>query len=70
MRIGEIQALQWNNINFKDLEISIEGTLIKVDGKEYRKGPAKTKGSVRTVPLLPDVAKRLKEHRKSSWSTA
>lgn len=64
MRIGEIQALQWNNINFKALEISIEGTLIKVDGKEYRKGPAKTKGSVRTVPLLPDVAKRLKEHRK------
>lgn len=57
MRIGEIQALQWNNINFKDLEISIEGTLIKVDGKEYRKGPAKTKGSVRTVPLLPDVAR-------------
>lgn len=64
MRIGEIQALQWQNINFKDLEISIEGTLVKVDGKEYVKGPTKTKSSIRTIPLLPDVARKLKEHRK------
>ena len=64
MRIGEIQALQWKNIDFKKLEISVEGTLIKVDGKEYRKGPAKTKNSIRTIPLLPEVAKRLKEHKK------
>lgn len=64
MRIGEIQALQWKNIDFKRLEISIEGTLVKVDGKEYVKGPAKTKSSIRTVPMLPDVALKLKEHRK------
>lgn len=64
MRIGEIQALQWKNVDFKNLLISIDGTLIKVDGKEYIKGPTKTKSSRRSVPLLPGVAKRLKEHRK------
>lgn len=64
MRIGEIQALQWQNIDFEKLEASIEGTLVKVDGKEYVKGPTKTGSSVRTVPLLPDVARRLREHRK------
>ena len=64
MRIGEIQALQWKNIDFKKLEISVEGTLVKVDGKEYKKGPTKTKSSIRTVPLLPDVAKRLKKYKK------
>ncbi|MEH2960089.1 tyrosine-type recombinase/integrase [Candidatus Merdisoma sp. JLR.KK006] len=64
MRIGEIQALQWQNIDFKNLEVSIEGTLVKVDGKEYIKGPTKTMSSIRTVPLLPDVARKLKEHRK------
>ena len=64
MRIGEIQALQWKNIDFKNMVVNIEGTLIKVDGKEYTKGPTKTKNSKRSVPLLPDVAKRLKEHRK------
>lgn len=64
MRIGEIQALQWKNIDFKSLEIHVMGTLVKVDGKEYTKGPTKTKSSVRTVPLLADVANRLKEHRK------
>lgn len=67
MRIGEIQALQWENINFKESEIRIEGTLVKVDGKEYTKGPTKTKSSIRTVPLLPEIAKRLKEHRKRQW---
>jgi len=35
-----------------------------VDGKEYVKGPIKTKSSIRIVPMLPDVAKRLKEYRK------
>ena len=64
MRIGEIQALQWQNVDFKNLEISIEGTLVKVDGKEYAKGPTKTKSSIRRIPLLPEVAKKLKEHRK------
>ena len=64
MRIGEIQALQWKDIDFKNMVVNIEGTLIKVDGKEYTKGPTKTKSSKRSVPLLPDVAKRLKEHRK------
>lgn len=65
MRIGEILALEWGNINFAKNEIYVEGTLIKVDGKEFRKGPTKTAKSVRTIPLLPEVAEKLKEHRKA-----
>lgn len=64
MRIGEIQALQWKDVDFKNMVINIDGTLIKVDGKEYTKGPTKTKSSKRSVPLLPEVAKKLREHRK------
>lgn len=64
MRIGEIQALQWKDVDFKNMVINIDGTLIKVDGKEYTKGPTKTKSSKRSVPLLHEVAKKLREHRK------
>lgn len=64
MRIGEILALQWKDIDFKKNEIHVNGTLIKVDGKEFRKGPTKTQRSNRKIPLLPEITDKLKEHRK------
>lgn len=63
MRIGEINGLEWKDIDFKKMEIHIEGTLIKVAGKEFYKGQVKTGSSRRTVPLLPEIAKRLKKHK-------
>lgn len=63
MRIGEINALEWTDIDFDNMEIHVTGTMIKVAGKEYRKGPVKTDGSRRTIPMLPEVAKRLKKHK-------
>ncbi len=63
MRIGEITALEWDNIDFNKMEIHVEGTLVKVTGKAYRKSAPKTSSSRRTIPLLPEIAKRLKKHR-------
>ena len=63
MRIGEINALEWQDIDFYRMEIHINGTMIKVPGKEYYKGPVKTTGSRRTVPMLPEIAKRLRKHK-------
>lgn len=63
MRIGEINALEWKDIDFDRMEIHVNGTLIKTVGKEYRKGPVKTGKSKRTIPLLPEIARRLKRHR-------
>ena len=37
--------------------------MIKISGKEYQKGPVKTGSSKRTIPLLPEIAKRLKKHK-------
>lgn len=45
-------------------EIRVSGTLIKVNGKEFRKGPTKTTSSNRIIPLLPEVSPKLKEWRK------
>lgn len=63
MRIGEITALEWTDIDFKEMEIHINGTMINIAGMELHKGPAKTASSRRTVPMLPEIGKRLKKHK-------
>jgi len=63
MRIGEINALEWNDIDFEKLEIHVTGTMIKLPGKDYRKGPVKSDSSNRTIPLLPEIAKTLRKHK-------
>lgn len=63
MRIGEITALEWNDVDFKGMVIHVNGTLVNMAGKELHKGPAKTAGSKRTVPMLQEIGKRLKKHK-------
>ena len=63
MRIGELFALEWSEVDFINQEVHVNGTMIKIDGKEYRKGSAKTDKSKRIIPLLPEIAKRLRKHK-------
>ncbi len=63
MRIGEINALEWSDVDFFRMEIHVNGTMIKIAGKDYFKGPVKTGKSKRVIPLLPEIAKRLKKHK-------
>ena len=63
MRIGEINALEWKDIDFENMEIHVTGTMIKVAGKDYYKGPVKTGESKRVIPMLPEIAKRLRKHK-------
>lgn len=63
MRIGEINGLEWKDIDFENMEFHVNGTMIKVPGKDYYKGPVKTGESKRSIPMLPEIAKRLKRHK-------
>ena len=63
MRIGEINGLEWRDIDFEKMEIHVNGTMIKIAGKDYYKGPVKTGESKRTIPMLPEIAKRLRRHK-------
>lgn len=63
MRIGELFALEWSEVDFTNQEVHVNGTMIKLDGKEYRKGLAKTDSSKRSIPLLPEIARRLRKHK-------
>ena len=63
MRVGEINGLEWADVDFDRMEIHVSGTMIKVAGKDYYKGPVKTGESRRTIPMLPEIAKRLRKHK-------
>ncbi len=57
MRIGEICGLEWKNINFKDQEIIIDGTLKNTrDGKFFKDNP-KTQSSYRVIPMISRLSK-------------
>lgn len=60
MRIGEALALKWSDINFTDKTISINHTLVTVDGKKVLQTP-KTKASKRIISVDQYTLKLLKE---------
>lgn len=66
MRIGEVLGLTWSDIDFKNEQISVNKTLVYVKdlktGKHmFKYQTPKTKNSLRTIPMLSDVKKALKQ---------
>ena len=75
MRIGEISALKWENINLDEGEIYVNQTLQRIyqpykDGKKtgIYIGRPKTESSVRTIPIPHHLSKYLHEKKKLSDS--
>jgi len=56
MRIGELQALQWGNVDFKHGRIRVAATW---DAKDKTTGTTKTLKSSRAVPMVDEVAREL-----------
>ncbi len=63
LRLGEILALKWSDVDLKKGTLIVRHTLEEV-GTTLRLKAPKTKGSRRTVPLHPDTVQILKEHRR------
>ena len=64
MRIGEITALQWDDLNMETGELHIERQAQRLEGKLVVSTP-KTKSSIRTVVLPPLVLAVLKAYRET-----
>jgi len=68
LRRGELFGLRWSDVDFKTGRISINQSLARLkceDGKSRLIfGTPKTKSSVRTIPLLPELVIKLKAHQK------
>jgi len=66
LRIGEICALNWNDINFERKTLRVNKTLSnKVDDQLYIITSPKTNNSIRFVDLDDNLVKLLKEHKDS-----
>lgn len=64
LRIGEICALNWNDINFDRKTLRVNKTLSnKVDDQLYIITSPKTNNSIRIVDLDDNLIKLLKEHK-------
>lgn len=66
MRINEIAALQWSDIDWTNKTIHVTGTLVYVrkGGGRYKDSP-KTESSRRDIPMLSNVETLLKRVRKT-----
>lgn len=62
LRKGEIRALNWNDIDFKNNTLTInKGLSDNVNGKRYIISSPKTKSSNRILPLPKEVVNELRE---------
>lgn len=60
LRVGEALALRWSDINFKDKMISVNHTLVTIEGEQVLQSP-KTKASKRTISVDQYTLKLLKD---------
>lgn len=65
MRVGELSALKWSDIDFKEKTISITKTYYSPDNnsREYKLLTPKTKSSVRVIDIDETVLEELKKLR-------
>lgn len=62
IRQGELQALTWNDIDFKKNTININKTLTtKLKGEKYTIFPPKTESSYRIIPIVKELRQNLIE---------
>lgn len=71
LRRGELLGLQWKDIDLVTGMISVKRTLARINAEDNKSGvqyklifqEPKSKKSIRTIPLLPEVVMELKKYR-------
>jgi len=63
MRVGEVCALQWDDINLTEGTISITKTMIELPKGQYELTTPKTQSSIRSIKIGPSLIKILKKHK-------
>lgn len=65
MRVGELLALKWKDIDFNSREINVTKTIFNIDGKkdEYELLTPKTKKSIRKISFDDNMGKLLIRHK-------
>ncbi|HHW03365.1 MAG TPA: site-specific integrase [Thermoanaerobacterales bacterium] len=64
MRRGELLALTWDKLDFKNKVIYVNESYARYRGKGQQKKGTKTEKGKRTIPMTKEFAKFLRRHRK------
>ena len=67
LRVGELMALQWDDLNFSTRELRIERQVYQIKG-ELLIQPPKNKASIRSVILPTAVVTTLKKYKQTVFS--
>ena len=62
MRVGELTALHWNEVDLDKAMITVKYNLYRLDG-EYQLSTPKTKSSARVIALPPQLVEILREQK-------
>lgn len=65
MRTGEIRAFEWENIDYRNQVVHVNGTLKFEKGNHYFNDTPKTNTSQRDIPMLDGVTGLLKSIKRS-----
>lgn len=63
IRVGELTALTWDDIDLKGGNLSVNKTLLYHGKDNYVLNDPKTLSGIREIPLFPKVTKLLKKHK-------
>jgi integrase len=63
MRIGEVLALCWNDVDLKSNMISVRRTMVFANKQIYIKDSPKTEGSVRSITIAENTIKVLRQYK-------
>ena len=66
IRLGELQALTWNDIDFENKKINVNKTYARIKKKDLITSP-KTRKSIRTVSIPSIVVQAIQEYKNSLY---
>ena len=66
LRIGELLALTWGDIDFDNQTISINKSLQVLNGVTYITSP-KTRKSIRTITIFPNLVRILQDYKNACY---
>ena len=75
MRVGEVIALRWVDLDFHVFQISVEHSINycpvyeKDNRTEYQISAPKTQAGIRTIPMLKEVIKAFQEEKETQKTT-
>jgi integrase len=69
LRLGEIFALDWGDIDFKKKEIRIDQAFARTEAKEYGLKVPKSENGYRSVPCPDDILEKLSDYKINPYKS-